>query len=134
MGGNTIHIRDLPHVRVRAGELAAWLEAQDEESWWTVDGDPLLTGRVAFPCPAATLAETLRRLKREMLLAVSKRVPLHQVRTVDREELGSLVEHDPDGNRVLQLSWEEGPDFVWLLIEDREIGELAMRSRSQGDE
>ena len=65
-------IRAGPHYEVAAGELAAWLEQQGEDRWWTVDGDPLLTGRLAFPCPADELAPELRKIGRPLLVQAKK--------------------------------------------------------------
>jgi hypothetical protein len=49
-------IRGGPHYEVPSVELASWLEGLGPDRWWNVDGDPLLTGRLRFPCPAAGLA------------------------------------------------------------------------------
>src|SRR5438094_670211 len=49
-------LRDEPHNKIASSELAAWLEQQGTDRWWTVDGDPLLTGRLILahvnPLPA----------------------------------------------------------------------------------
>ena len=39
-----------PYYEVPSSELAAWLEQQGKDRWWNVDGDPLLTGEMPFPC------------------------------------------------------------------------------------
>jgi hypothetical protein len=31
-------LRDEPHYRISSSELAAWLEAQGTDRWWSVDG------------------------------------------------------------------------------------------------
>jgi hypothetical protein len=46
-------LRDEPHYTIASSELASWLEMQGTDRWWSVDGDPLLTGRLSLPCPAA---------------------------------------------------------------------------------
>ena len=42
-------IQSEPHFEVPSAELATWIEKQGTAIWWNVDGDPLLTDRVAFP-------------------------------------------------------------------------------------
>jgi hypothetical protein len=43
-------IPDEPYFRLPARELAAWIEQQGADTWWNVDGDSILTGRLSFPC------------------------------------------------------------------------------------
>ncbi len=63
-------IKDGPHFEIRSDALADWIDRQGEDRWWTVDGDPLLTGRIAFPCPGDELAAELRRINRRLLIRV----------------------------------------------------------------
>ena len=44
-----MRIADSPHYLVQAGQLASWIEAQGEGTWWRVDGDPLLMSRTDVP-------------------------------------------------------------------------------------
>ncbi|MFO0929604.1 MAG: hypothetical protein U0736_21670, partial [Gemmataceae bacterium] len=69
-------IRAEPHVTVSSAALAEWLERQGVDRWWTVDGDPLLTGRLSFPCPADELAAELRRVNRTLLVQDRRQPPL----------------------------------------------------------
>ena len=55
-------IPDEPYYTVPAGELAAWIEQQGDDTWWNVDGDSILTGILSFPSPGDELAAELRRI------------------------------------------------------------------------
>ena len=55
-------IRGGPHYELLSAELAAWLEQQGLDRWWSVDGDSLLTGRMTFPCRTRRLAAELRKI------------------------------------------------------------------------
>lgn len=130
-------IRDGPHYEIPAAELAAWLEDQGKERWWNVDGDPLLTGRMTFPCPAETLAEELRRIGRPLLVQAKKTDSGAKGQLIRRDKLNELVgrfaeafheldeEHQPrwSGDRLLYLCWKE-MSYDWLLAEDSETTQL----------
>jgi hypothetical protein len=60
--------QDEPHFEIPASELAAWLERQGRDSWWSVDGDPLLMGRVRLPCAAEDLARAIREIGEPLLV------------------------------------------------------------------
>ncbi len=98
-----------------AAALGAWLRANGGESWWSIDGDPDLTGKMSFPSSTEDLAAALEeRGDAVLLLSASStlRAP------VGPAEVEKAVMKDTAGNRVLQLSWPGGE--AWLLIEDRE--------------
>src|SRR5690349_18756618 len=57
-------IAQQPHYRVDSAVLADWLKQRAPSTWWTVDGDPVLTEAMNFPCPSDDLAEHLRMLKK----------------------------------------------------------------------
>ena len=61
-------IRDEPFYTLPAGELAAWIEQQGGDTWWNVDGDSILTGKLSLPSPGDELAEEIRRINRLLLL------------------------------------------------------------------
>ncbi len=122
------NIVDGPHYEIHASELAAWLEQQGKDRWWNVDGDPLLTRLLEFPCPADELAEELRRLSRPLLIRVE--TPNAKGQKIDRNQLDALVlrfyetthtvglDRSPWGaNRFLYLGWK-GASNDWLLAED----------------
>ena len=131
-------LRDEPHYRIASSELAAWLEAQGTDRWWTVDGDPLLTGRLSLPCPADELADELRRINRTLLVRDRRKPPAgrgEQIVARDLDGLAARLGENLQTNgtpppwasdRLFFLCWEERED-EWLLVEDEETTE---RSRA----
>jgi hypothetical protein len=116
------------HYEISSAELAQWLEQQG--GWWNVDGDPLLTGRLPFPCPADELAAELRRLDRPLFVqAVHSEFAPENGRQLTAENLGkvaaryagSLTAPGPVpefvNDRSLCFRWK-GSDQEWVLIED----------------
>jgi hypothetical protein len=71
--------KELSFAMVAPAELARWLDAQPD-TWWTVDGDPLLTSEADFPCPAQELSLALRK-HTEMLLVLSSGTECKDKRT-----------------------------------------------------
>lgn len=122
-------LRDEPHCKISSSELATWLEAQGTDRWWTVDGDPLLTGRLSFPCPADELAAALRRLNRTLLVQDQRKPPSGRGEQIGARDLGGLatrlgqnlpvngVEPAWAKDRLFSLCWEDRGDG-WMLIED----------------
>ncbi len=127
-------IRDEPHYRIASCELADWLVAQGTDRWWSVDGDPLLTGRLSFPCPADELAAELRRLSRTLLVQDRRQPPLAHGESIGAHDIDCLTtrltpnlpsngtEQPWAQDRVLSLCWEDR-DQDWLLVEDCETTE-----------
>jgi len=110
-------VKDKPHYTLRAATLAKWIESQPDK-WWFVDGDPLLTSILDFPCPSDELAPAIRKIGKDLLL---------QDKHVDSSAHGEVVEGDQldelsDTNnkrrqKTFRLSWMDS-DEDWLLIED----------------
>jgi hypothetical protein len=139
-----LSIRGGPHYEIPAFELAAWLEDQGKDRWWNVDGDPLLTGRMTFPCPARDLAGELRKINRPLLVQANKDDTGAKGQTIGKKKLNELVGHFPEnsdvlgegqtpalsGDRLLYLCWKER-SYVWLLVED---SEATAQMQLQGDE
>jgi hypothetical protein len=133
--GYRIGIRGGPHYEVPSLELAAWLEGQGRERWWNVDGDPLLTGRLTFPCPAAQLAAELKKINRPLLVQARKEEAGAVGQLIDAAKIGDAVRLlAEDGrmegapppwakDRVLYLCWK-GSLHEWLLEEDSEATAL----------
>ena len=127
-------LRDEPHFTIASTELADWLEGQGTDRWWNVDGDPLLTGRLSFPCPADELAEELRRLNQTLLIQDRRKPPLGQGERITAGDLDALVTRLGDNletngprsawarNRLFYLCWQDRAD-EWLLVEDEETTE-----------
>ncbi|MEX2121410.1 MAG: hypothetical protein WD847_17585 [Pirellulales bacterium] len=126
MTGSTLHIRQLPHFRLHSAELAKWLDQQPEDSWWSVDGDPLLTERLDFPCPPDELAGALRKVNGDLLLLDSRDEPSAKGDMLTADQLDAVAYIDEHNDRVFQLSWEGTPETDWILIEDRETGESSL--------
>ena len=118
-----------PHYEISSSELAIWLEKEAAGSWWNVDGDPLLTGRLSFPCPADELANELQAIGRPLLIqairgdadAEGQSLKADQVsRTVSRFQsnlhtTGRLPDWAND--RLFYCCWKGSP-HEWLLTED----------------
>lgn len=118
-----------PHYELPSAELAAWVEAQGLDCWWNVDGDPLLTGLVSFPCPGDELVAELRRLNRPLLVQVDKADAKGE--RIDAGRVDGVVSRLRDAfalrpgtpeplwanDRFLYLCWK-GSAVEWMLIED----------------
>src|SRR4051812_17217616 len=112
-------LRDEPHYRIAASELAAWLEAQGTDRWWNGDGDPLLTGRVSFPCPGDEVADELRRINRMLLVQDRRKPPSGRGEQIVARALDGLAPRVGDNtrtneppplwasNRLFVLCWED---------------------------
>lgn len=134
-----------PHFELPSTELAKWVEAQGLDCWWNVDGDPLLTSLVSFPCPGDELVAELRRLNRPLLVQVDSADARGE--RIDAKQLNAFVSWLRDampayglgvpprtGDRLFYLCWKGSP-VGWLLIEDtvtaREENFDAAASRSK---
>jgi hypothetical protein len=93
-------LRDEPHYRISSAELAAWREAQGTDRWCNVDGDPLLTGRLSFRCPADELAEELRRMNRMLLVQDRRKPPLGRGEQIVARDLDGLATRWGDNVRT----------------------------------
>ena len=122
-----------PHYEVPSAELAGWVEQQGPDRWWNVDGDPLLTGRLTFPCPASKLAGELQKIARPLLVQARKSDSEARGQEIGRGMLDAVAgrlsesmhlsrggERPPwSDDRVLYLRWKGSP-HEWLLEEDSE--------------
>ncbi len=138
-------IRGGPHYEIPAVELAAWLEGQGKDRWWNVDGDPLLNGRMTFPCPPKDLADALRQINRPLLVQAKKEDASAKGQVIGKEKLNDVVgyfaenlhvsderELPPWGkDRLLYLCWK-GAFHEWLLAEDREAAEQMATDHGHG--
>jgi hypothetical protein len=137
-------IRGGPHYELPPAELAAWLEQEGPDRWWNVDGDPLLTGRMTFPCPARNLAAELRKIARPLLVQAKEDDGTAKGQPINKEKIDAVV--DRVGNnihmirggekppwsedRILYLCWKGSTD-EWLLAEDSETTAL-MQAEEEG--
>jgi hypothetical protein len=127
-------LRDEPHYTIASSELASWLEIQGTDRWWSVDGDPLLTGRLSLPCPADELANELRRINRMLLVQDRRKNPAGRGERIGVQELDGLATRLGDNiptngtkpawanDRVFFLCWADRGD-EWMLVEDEETTE-----------
>ena len=111
-------VKEMPYYRVRAAALADWLEHQPD-SWWVVDGDPLLTSRIDFPCPSDELAPAIRSIGRDLLVRDKAAASNAHGQFVEIDRLDELVDvRNRHHEKTLRLSWiDSGID--WLLMEDK---------------
>jgi hypothetical protein len=130
-----------PHYELPADELAAWLEAQGYDRWWAVDGDPLLTGRLDFPCPTDELSTELRQIGQPLLVQGRIEDTGANGQRINRDKLDALAVKIADslhsiregqlpawsGDRLLYLCWK-GSTNDWLLCEDSEAAQQMQES------
>jgi hypothetical protein len=122
-------IRSGPHYEISSAELAVWLERQGKDRWWNVDGDPLLTGLLTFPCPAEELAAELRRINRHLLVQAKRDDAGAKGQVIDAATLDKAVGRFSENmqvsgampewaaDRFLYLCWKRST-HEWLLAED----------------
>ena len=111
------------YLEIVAEELAKWL-CQTPDLYWTVDGDPVLSGILSFPCPGDELADALRKIDNSLMVLDREARLQEQVGPISFSDLDSLVEKEELDARVLQFRWNDS-DIEWLLIEDAETSESA---------
>ena len=110
-------IKEKPHYTLAAATLAEWLERQPHR-WWSVDGDPMLTSIVDFPCPTDELAPAIRRYGKDLLLQDKNPASQAHGEAIVEDKLDELtVLSHRTHRKILRLSWA-GSDVDWLLIED----------------
>ena len=107
----------LPYFKIGADELATWLDTQPQ-TWWTVDGDPLLTSRVDFPCPSEELSDELRRVSKSLRIFDPRQDSKAHGEGIPPKQLDQLADTDNNVNaKTFLLCWD-GEDIQWLLAED----------------
>jgi hypothetical protein len=120
--------KNLPRLELSSTVLAEWLERQDPDLWWLVDGDPVLTGTLSFPCPGDVLAGELRRINQPLLLIPPESAELDPgKRPVSSHDLDDPVYLQEKGDdRTFSFRWARSPSpGDWMLIEDRDSAKLA---------
>ncbi len=110
-------VQNLPHYTLRPEELARWLLGQPE-SWWMVDGDPLLTSEVDFPCPGEELVDSLRRIDTPLIVFDPTEGSEASGQVIGAEQFDKLADvNNRRKMRTFLLSWA-GSGIEWLLFED----------------
>ncbi len=113
-------MREKPHYTLPAAILAQWIESQPDK-WWSVDGDPLLTSIVDFPCPSDELAPMILREGKNLLLQDKNPASQAHGEVIGGDKLDGLADTSNRKHRkILRLSWS-GSDVDWLLIEDEAL-------------
>jgi hypothetical protein len=121
-------VQERSHYVISSSDLAKWLETQGDQHWWSVDGDPLLTGLISFPCPSSELAAELKKLSRNLFLQDKDGKASGE--SISIEKLDQVADHDETQNRLFLFGWEGAPpeDLGWLLVEDRQTAESNNRT------
>jgi hypothetical protein len=110
--------RSKPHYTLHAEALAEWVERQPDK-WWVVDGDPLLTSLVDFPCPSDELAPVIRNIGKDLLLRDKVSSSNAGGELIASDRLDALCDTgDRYRQKALRLSWKDS-GIDWLLIEDK---------------
>jgi hypothetical protein len=113
-------VKESPHYTLPAETLAAWIENQPDK-WWFVDGDPLLTSVVDFPCPGDELAPMIRKIGKTLLLQDKNRGSAANGEPVEGNRLDELSDtNNRRHQKILLLSWIDS-DTDWLLMEDEAL-------------
>lgn len=122
---------------ISANDLAKWIDQLGADRWWTVDGDPLLTGRVSFPCSGDELAEEIRTVNLPLVVfeETNEVKVTGPVDTTNLDQLarpawgiGSFAEEFAAHRaraRMLVLAWQRSPHLEWLLVEVASSAEWA---------
>ncbi len=106
----------LPYYTIKAEELADWVDGQPE-LWWIVDGDPVLTSHVDFPCPGEELSAELRRVRKPLRMFDPRNDSTAHGEAVPLEQLNDMADTDNNSRaRTYLLCWD-GDDIQWLLSE-----------------
>lgn len=113
----------LPYFSVSTSELSKWIDQQGEDCWWSVDGDPLLMGRLHMPCPGDELSAELRKFDKVLLLLDKALTVSTAGQWKTAEALNDLATTDEDGFRLFQFCWKDRPENDWILFEDEETSD-----------
>ncbi len=107
------------HYIIKPSDFAKWLD-REPDTWWMVDGDPRLTGKLDFPCPSGELSEELRRCQRDLVIYPIKPIsaPAQSAGlAIKWQHLDEVLERDnPQKRRTVLLSWSDREE-EWLLVE-----------------
>ncbi len=108
---------DLPYYTINSTALAKWLIEQPD-NWWNVDGDPLLTSLVDFPCPSDEIASALTKVAGTIRIFDSRDEAKAHGEEIAAEQLDALADTANNSHaRTFLLRWDDS-DVQWLLAED----------------
>jgi hypothetical protein len=117
-------------ISIPSRKLAKWLDGQPG-SWWNVDGDPLLTSEVDFPCPNEELAEALRKHDNDIILFAGNNVKIGVRTDWDSLEIDDLTDTENRRKEKTLLAAWKGSDIEWLLSEDKEMAEIERHATTE---
>ena len=110
----------LSSSEISSATLADWLDQRARDRWWAVDGDPILTGEVSFPCPTEELTAELRHIDGTLEVKHHLNGTIPAAWVLDADHLftqGNMS--DPEYERVFEMRWlKPRTTQYWLLIED----------------
>lgn len=113
-------MKNKPHYTLPSAVLANWIESQPDK-WWAVDGDPLLTSVVDFPCPSDELAPVIRKEGKDLLVWDKTPGSIANGQTIGEDHLPGLADFTKRRHLlVFLLSWSDS-DNEWLLREDEAL-------------
>ena len=126
-------LRDEPHYRIAASELAAWIEGLGADRWWNVDAVPAPHRPAQLSLPRGR-ARCRAPLINRPLLVHDRRQPAsgrgEQIFARDLDKLVTRLGDNVHGvktapwvdDRLFFLCWVDRGDD-WLLVEDEETTE-----------
>jgi hypothetical protein len=117
-------------ISIPSRKLAKWLDGQPG-SWWNVDGDPLLTSEVDFPCPNEELAEALRKHDNDIIVFAGNNVKIGVRADWDSLEIDDLTDTENRRKEKTLLAAWKGSDIEWLLSEDKEMAEIERHATTE---
>ena len=107
----------MPYYTIDAAVLAKWLLGQPD-FWWNVDGDPLLTSLVDFPCPSGEIASALEKVSGTLRVFDARDDAKANGEPIAADQLKDLANTENNSHaRTFLLRWDDG-DVQWLLAED----------------
>jgi hypothetical protein len=111
-------------------ELGDWLDRQGPDRWWLIDGDPLLTSLVSFPCTGDEIAIVLRKINKSLFLLPRDAADPSELTSLTIDDIDRFAFLDPFRNeRMFRFRWDSTPPGQeWMLLEDKKSAELARSS------
>ena len=138
-------ILDEPHYEIPAAELAAWIEEHGAETYWGVDGDYRLSGRMFLPVPGDEFAADLRRINLPLLVLDPQKNPEVRGQVIGRNDLDALVRREGDGitfpeerpiwadDRYFEMRWKD-KDWDFILSEDLDATDFWRRDALEAEQ
>ena len=123
--------KEWPSSTITSRRLADWLNQYMPQRWWLVDGDPLLTGQLSFPCSSEELAAELERINGLLrIVDLRDRSPILAELIEDIQDLDKFgIPSIDDQEQVFQLRWlEPVPGPYWFLVDDTKAVEEDIRA------